>query len=199
MTYRSARTRRDSERAFTLLELIAVVAIFGLVITLFGQNFGLTTTSTLRGDARQLATHLEYARARAVMTGKPHRVLLGLEEGWYQIEWFVADRDVDEELAASDEVDPRGPIPMAPPLHDIPSYRPIPGQAGDVSWLDEALFFEGVQMDEGWFDTGEFQLVFSSDGATAAAQVVIAAPDVQGMVVDVSPLEDAVRIYDDEG
>ena len=193
------QTRAHKRNGFTLLEMIAVVAIIGVVMYLFIPSLGVTVSSTLRGDARQLATHVEFARQRAVMTGKPHRLLLGLEEGWYQIEWYVSDADEFPDDPPPPPLDLRSPIPMAPPTYDVPSYRAIPGGAGKVSWLDENLEFSGVQMDEGWFDSGEFQLVFSSDGSTAAAQIVVGAEDIQGLVLNVSPLIDTVRIFDDEG
>jgi type II secretion system protein H len=193
------RKAPHSRRGFTLLEMVAVVAIVGVVMYIFVPSLGLNVSATLRSDSRQLATHLEFARQRAVMTGKPHRVLLGLEEGWYQIEWFVSDGDEFPDAAPSEVLDLRSPIPMSAPTYDVPSYRAIPGGAGKVSWLDESLGFSGVQMDVGWFDSGEFQLVFTSDGTTAPAQVIIGGEGIQGVVLDVSPLLDTVRIFDDEG
>ena len=189
-----------ARRGFTLLEMVAVVAIIALIMYLVVPSLGFNVSATLRSDSRRLATHVEFARQRAVMTGKPHRVLLGLEEGWYQIEWFVSDADEFPNMEApKEELDLRSPIPMEPPSYDIPSYRPIPGLAGKITWLDSILNFSGVQLDEGWFDSGEFQIVFTSDGTTSPAQIVVGGQDIQGVVLDVNPLLDSVRIYDDEG
>lgn len=187
-----------TQPGFTLLEMVAVVAIIALIMYLVVPGLGFNVSATLRADSRRLATHVEFARQRAVMTGKPHRILLGLEEGWYQIEWFVSEADEFPDMKPPSEMlDLRSPIPMEPPSHDIPSYRPIPGQAGDVTWLDRVLSFTGVQLDEGWFDTGEFQIVFTSDGTTSPAQIVVGGEDIQGVVLEVNPLLDSVRISDD--
>ena len=189
---------RGRRAGFTLLEVVAVVAILALVLGLLVPNLAITRQGDLRADARNVAGALEYARQRAVMTGKPHRVLIGLEEGWYQLEWFVTDAEEDPSAPPPPPLDLRGPISLSPPSDDVPSYRAVPGELGNVRWLGRDIAFEGVQMDEGWFDSGEFQVVFASDGSTAPAQIVLASEGVQGYVLDVSPLLDTVRILDDE-
>ena len=194
------RSPPSQQRGFTLLEMVAVVAIMGLLLFLFVPAVGVTDSARLRGGARELGAHLEFARQRAVMTGKPHRVLLGLEEGWYQLEWFVSDGDElpGVEALATPEVDLRGPIAMSPSAATIASYRPIPGIHGRVSWLDEQLRFGGVEVAEGWYEAGEFQVVFQGDGSSDPARIVIETGDEPGLVLEVSPLLDAVRITDDE-
>lgn len=187
-----------ARRGFTLLEIVAVVAILALVIALVVPNLALSRQGDLREAARDVAGALELARQRAVMTGKPHRLLIGLEDGSYQLEWFVSDAEEDPEAPPPPPLDLRGPIPLSPPTHDVPSYRPVVGELGRSRRLADDLFFEGVQMDEGWFESGEFQLVFASDGSTEPAQVVLGSEGVQGYVLDVAPLLDAVRILDDE-
>jgi type II secretion system protein H len=184
---------------FTLLELVAVVAIMGLLLFLFVPGIGATDSARLRGSARELGAHLEYARQRAVLTGKPHRVLMGLDEGWYQLEWFATDRDELPSGEPPAALDLRGPIPMSPPSETIPSYRPVPGLQGRLAWLDEQLRFGGVQVDEGWYESGEFQVVFEADGSSDPVRIVVEAGDEPGLVLEVSPLLDAVRIVDDEG
>ena len=44
----------------------------------------------LKSEAESIAENLRFARQRAIMTGVPHRLLIDLEEGGYQIEWFVS-------------------------------------------------------------------------------------------------------------
>ena len=76
---------------FTLLELVAVVAIMGMMLYLVVPSIGVTEGARLRAGAREMGAHLELARQRAIITGKPHRMLIALDEGWYQLEWFVTD------------------------------------------------------------------------------------------------------------
>ena len=193
--YRSHPVKRSG---FTLLELVAVVAIMGMMLYLVAPSIGMTQSAQLRSGAREMGAHLEFARQRAIMTGKPHRVLMELDEGWYQLEWFVSDRDEDPSLAAA-PIDLRGPVQMSPRNDEVASYRIVPGSEGRLTWLDETLDFAGVEVDDGWYDSGEFQVVFQGDGSSDAARIVLrAAPEEAGLILEVSPLLDAVRIYDEE-
>jgi len=133
------------------------------------------------------------------MTGKPHRVLVEIDEGWYQLEWFATDQDEDPSRGVPTN-DPRGPIAMSPPQAETPSYRVIPGTEGRLTWLDESLDFAGVEVDDGWYESGEFQVVFQGDGSSDAARIVVrAAGEEPGLILEVSPLLDAVRIFNEEG
>ena len=88
---------------------------------------------------------------------------------------------------------------MTPRNDEVASYRIVPGSEGRLTWLDETLDFAGVEVDDGWYDSGEFQVVFQGDGSSDAARIVLrAAPEEAGLVLEVSPLLDAVRIYDEE-
>ena len=192
------RSRLAQQSGFTLLELVAVVAIMGMMLYLVAPSIGVTQTAQLRAGAREMGAHLEFARQRAIMTGKPHRVLIEIEEGWYQLEWFVSDREEDPRLGGAPS-DLRGPIQMSPRQDEVPSYRVVPGSEGRLTWIDETLDFAGVEVDDGWYDAGEFQVVFQGDGSSDAARIVLRAdPEEAGLVLEVSPLLDAVRIYDED-
>lgn len=192
------RSRHPQQSGFTLLELVAVVAIMGMMLYLVTPSIGVTQTAQLRAGAREMGAHLEFARQRAIMTGKPHRVLIEIDEGWYQLEWFVSDRDEDPSLGAAPS-DLRGPIQMSPRQDEVASYRIVPGSEGRLAWIDETLDVAGVEVDDGWYDAGEFQVVFQGDGSSDAARIVLRAdPEEAGLVLEVSPLLDAVRIYDED-
>ena len=77
---------------------------------------------------------------------------------------------------------------MSPPSDSIPSYRPVPGRAGELAWLDGQLRFGGIEVDEGWYESGEFQVVFQGDGSSDPARIAIEVGDDPGLVVEVSPL-----------
>lgn len=175
------------------------MAITGLLLFLFIPTISVTDSARLRSGARELGAHLELARQRAVLTGKPHRVLIGIDEGWYQLEWFASDLDELPGDATAPPLDLRGPISLAPTLATVASYRPVPGQLGRLAWLDEQLHFGGVEVDEGWYESGEFQLVFQDDGSCDPARIAIAVGEDPGLIIEVSPLLDTVRIVDDQG
>ena len=68
------------ERGFTLIEILAVVAILALVAAFVVPNLGGLRVRALRAEAQQLAAQLELARQRAIVTGVPHRLWLELDQ-----------------------------------------------------------------------------------------------------------------------
>lgn len=171
----------------------------GMMLYFVVPSIGVTQGARLRAGAREMGAHLELARQRAIITGKPHRVLIALDEGWYQLEWFVTDSEEDPNRETP-AFDLRGPIQLSPSADDVPSYRIVPGGAGRLAWLDETLDFAGVEVDDGWYESGEFQVVFQGDGSSDAARIVLRAElEEPGLILEVSPLLDGVRIFDEEG
>jgi len=189
-------------RGFTLIEIMAVVLIIGLMTTLILPSLGATSRRDLLRQARELASHLELARQRAVMMRVPHRVLIDLEQGGYFIEWYVNEDGAlgPTHRGGGPELEPEnpGPLSLTPPVDETFSYRPIPSSFGKDQWLAEGFFFEGVDTAEGWFESGMVAIVFDSDGTTDAAQIVISDPDSQSVDLDVAPLLEMVRIRVEE-
>jgi type II secretory pathway pseudopilin PulG len=70
-------------RAFSLVELIAIVAIIGLLATAGLMKYGAGTVQNLTGDgfARKLAVDLIQARRRTIATGDNHYLLLAPAAG----------------------------------------------------------------------------------------------------------------------
>jgi type II secretory pathway pseudopilin PulG len=192
-----------------LIEVLAVVLILGLVMSLLLPAVGAGGSRSLRKQGDRVAATLELARQRAIMTGKPHRVVLDLEAGSFGIDWLVSERqayplegeDAEEEdpeqgLAAASTL-PDGTPDLAPPLDDTRDYYPIPNQFGRMEALDRGYFFEGVDTPEGWIETGQAYLVFEWDGESDAAQIVISDPDNRSIQLAVAPLIETVRIREE--
>jgi len=195
VTTRSNNARRG---AFTLIEILAVVVILGLLVSLFLPAIGAGGSRSLRKQGDRVASTLELARQRAVMTGKPHRVVLDLEGGAFAIEWLVSEGEAygDEELDLPDEEETEIDL-LAPPVENARDYHPIPNRFGSMDTLDQGYFFEGVDTPEGWIEQGEAYLVFEWDGSSDAAQIVISDPDTRSINLDVAPLLDVVRIREE--
>jgi len=196
-----ARPRRTlaSEAGFTLIEILAVVAILALVAAFVVPNLGQFRMRALRNEATQLAAHLELARQRAIMTGVPHRVWLELDESEYRLEWLVQDSEQAELAAAApaEDLDLAGntPLDLAAPPAPVLDFEPIPGNFGRLQVVTEPFYFEAVETPEG---RGEVSIGFARDGT--ADQTEIYLQDAQGdqIALDVQPLDDRVRIRRDD-
>jgi prepilin-type N-terminal cleavage/methylation domain-containing protein len=210
---------RRPQGGFTLIELMAVIAIMAMIFAIGAPRIGSSKWRALRDEAESIATSIEFARQRAVMTGTPHRLLIDLEDGGYRIEWLVSEEEalaailgdespssdasgLTEGLGAAlgsalDGEDPLGaqdPIDLRPPARAERDFYPIPNrQLGSFSWIDDALYFVGLDGSGGWIESGQVALFFESDGTTEYAQLEIADADDNHMTLEIEPLLDRVR------
>ena len=78
----SAR-RAPARRAFSLMELLAVLAVVGLLSSMAFLRFGSTvySSTSTAGFVRTLMLDLRQARARTISTGDDHLVLLSRDAG----------------------------------------------------------------------------------------------------------------------
>lgn len=189
-----AGTRSRHERAFTLLELIAVALIIGLVAGLAVPNLGLLGEQRLRDEARRLAGELELARQRSVMTGVRHRMVLDLDESLYWTEWEQPGEEAPVPAAAGSD----RPPPLSPPERAENAFVPRPDGSGTGWRLDDDVLFEGVEIDSGLVERGRLGLAFEPDGSTEAIRILLARPDGRVLALEVRPLAEAVRVVDGE-
>ncbi|MBX3434112.1 MAG: prepilin-type N-terminal cleavage/methylation domain-containing protein [Pirellulales bacterium] len=75
--------RPPSRRAFSLVELLAVLAIIGLVTAASFGRFGSRTVESVQAETyvRKLAVDLRHARRRTIATGDNHYLALTLASG----------------------------------------------------------------------------------------------------------------------
>ena len=186
--------------AFTLIEMLAVVAIFALLAAFVAPNLGLLSSRRLQQQAEQISAQLELARQRAIVTGVPHRLAIDLDRGSYWLEWFVTQAESIGEKETPLALDLRGstPIPMAPPLEAAREFRPLPGMFGRETAIEESLRFQAVETPEGSIDQGEAFIDFERDGTASPTEIVLADDDGHALALEVQPLAEAVRIHDVE-
>jgi prepilin-type N-terminal cleavage/methylation domain-containing protein len=204
----SARAR-NRRAGFTLIEIIAVVAIIAMVFALGVPRLGGRSFDPLHNEAEEIADRLRFARQRAVMTGVPHRLLIDLEEGGYLIEWYVTEDRAfgrgdggggglaDLFAAATELEEDEGPVlDMVPPRkRDALDYYPIPNPSmGTFRWLDDTLYFVGVEGPTGWVESGDFGIVFFADGTTEPLALEIADADDARLTLEVEALLERVRV-----
>jgi type II secretory pathway pseudopilin PulG len=195
------QTRRRSAAAFTLLELLAIVAIFALMTTFVLPNIGAVRDRALRSQAQRLAAQLELARQRAVVTGTPHRLLIDLDGAAYRLEWLEGGGHIAAPKPSDPvEYDVRGstPLPLAAPRAARAEYEPVPGRFGDFQYLDSEFGFAGIETPEGWIEQGDSFIAFDRDGTASYTEILIDDESGRQIVLDVLPLADAVRIRDAE-
>jgi type II secretion system protein H len=191
--------RSRCSSGFTLIEIMAAVVIFALLAGLVAPRVGALTSRTLRQRAEQIAARLELARQRSVLTGVPHRLLVDLDAGGYQLEWQVPEAEAeDREPEPAVPLDVRGqtPIPMAPVLAEERAYRPLPGLMGRFEWLEDELAFAGLQTPEARIQSGQVSIEFERDGTASYIEIYLDDESGRTLVLDVLPLADAVRISD---
>ena len=206
------QTRSRKQRAgFTLIEVIAVIAIITMVFAIGVPRMGGRSFDPLHNEADEIADRLRYARQRAVLTGVPHRLLIDLEEGGYLIEWYVSEaRAAGQDdnagggglaalFAAADPTSTEREgslLDFVPPRKDDElDYYPIPNpKMGAFRWLDETLYFVGIEGPTGWVESGDFAVVFYSDGTTEPLALEIADGDDEHLTLEVEALLERVRV-----
>ena len=183
---------------FTLIEMLAVVAIFGLIAAMALPNIDLGGSRIVRGEAQDLATAIEFARQRAVMTGRTHRVVIEVERGEHWVEWAVPLEG--ESAATGGEVGTPGterPLELVPPPLDVDEFVPIPGELGRVHRADDKTAILGVEVSGGLADEGRVELRITADGAADPASILVGDADGGNVLrIEVEPLADAARIVD---
>ena len=206
---KSQANPRRRRSGFTLIEIIAVIAIMTMVFAIGIPRLSTSQLRALRQEAESVASSLEFARQRAIMTGVPHRVLIDLEEGGYRIEWLVTesrafaansedsrDRDSSDfgSLYGDSGADSEETIDFHPPQRNERDYYPIPiRQLGSFTWLDDSRYFVGLDSPNGWIEGGDVEISFDVDGTTVYTRLEIADADDNHLTLEIEPLLDRVR------
>jgi prepilin-type N-terminal cleavage/methylation domain-containing protein len=196
---RSSRAAlRGGTTGFTLIEMLAVVAILALVVGIALPNLGLRSRRVMEDEGKQLAANLEFARQRSVMTGVPHRMVIDVEGDSYWLEWLVSEAralgDEGLEELPVDELGGVDQISMAPPRAAERSYHALPGELGRASPVREIIRIDGIETDGGFLELGLVNIVFERDGSSEAAQILLSDQDGHSIGIQVAPFADTVRI-----
>jgi prepilin-type N-terminal cleavage/methylation domain-containing protein len=174
---------RRGARAFTLIELLAVLFIIALVLGITLPNLSLRSDRVMLGSAQDLAARLSFARQRAVATGTPHRVVIDLDAS----AWWIEVRP--EEASSFASGPPPAPtasreVQLVAPRDVARQFVPLAGPFGRPRQLPEGVFFASIETPAGGpVASGQVGLVFEEDGTTDPALLVLESEE--GAVVKV--------------
>lgn len=183
---------------FTLIEMLAVGLILALVAGLIAPNLGGVVEWRLRGEAERIASRLELARQRAIVTGVPHRVWFDLDAAEFRVQWWMDETD-PEALLAPPEIDITGntPLDLRAPVRALREFRPIPGKFGNREVVAHPFYVERLETSLGTVSAGEAWVQFERDGSADYTEIYIEDKEGHVLALDVYPLDDRVRIRDD--
>lgn len=182
------RTGRSD--GFTLIEIMAAVAIFALLAALIAPRVASISSRTLHSRAQVIAASIELGRQRAVVTGHPHRLVIDLEGHAY---WLEEEAAQEQEAPAPPDAGSGPLLDLSPPLAAARSWRPLEGTMGDATELEPSLSFGGVETPGGWVERGEAWVDFERDGTASETEIYLDDESGRGIVLVVLPLSDGVR------
>jgi len=184
------------DRAFTLIEILAVVAIFALIAGLALPNFSIVRGRNMKHQAQRIVGQIELARQRSIVTGIPHRLFIDVDAGAYRVEWLVSDDAQDDSASRFDDAFGGGEsyIDLSAPRAAERSFQPLSGPMGRMALLDDGSEFSGVETTGGWISGGETAIHFERDGSADATTIVIEHESGLSVTLEVLPLADTVRV-----
>ncbi len=194
---------RPRSPGFTLIELLAVVLIIALMAGLVMPRMSVRSGRLVREEARRLGADLEYARQQTLVTGIPHRVFIDLEGEAWRVEWYVTEAEAlglpqdpaaAPAAASGDDEEPD----LAPPQGAKREFLPVPSELGRVEGLEREIHFAEVRTATARVTSGNVVVAFAPDGTADPTSIVLTDEDGHRVVVDVEPLEDSVRIHNDD-
>jgi prepilin-type N-terminal cleavage/methylation domain-containing protein len=191
-------SRSRETLGFTLIELLAVVAMFGLVAALVAPALNLGGSRATRREAEGLASAIELARQRAVMTGREHRVVMDLARASYWVEWTPPPEPAPR--AAPRGLKPEGGserrIDLTPPDSGKDHFVPVPGTFSRAYVMADSRLLE-VDLPDSRLERGLVALVVTPDGTADPARIRVGGPEGKPLFdVEVLALADAVEVRD---
>ena len=193
--------RTGTRSGFTLIELLAVLTIFALIAGFALPRFGVGSGRAVRAEAEGLGDAFEFARQRAIMTARPHHVVLDLDAGRHWVEWSPPAAPAVEAAAAAQAERAAGSrrIDMTPPpaASDALPFEPVPGPLGRPHGFGDDVVFGEVRFPDGALDRGVVTVELGPDGAADPAVVSLSSVDGADVYeVELQALADAVLVFD---
>lgn len=181
---------RRGRAGFTLIELMAVVTVMGLVAALVYPQLSWSRDRAVRGEAEALSDVLEYARQRAIVTGRVHRVRLDLGASRHRLEWLPPRFDEDPDAGPED-------LALSPPVRPERDFEPVPNRAGRGHVTRRGVLLLEVEGEAGELD-GEVTLRFEPDGRADPARIWLGDDAGENRyLVELEEFAEGVAVYHD--
>jgi Type II transport protein GspH len=173
-----------------------VIATFALIAAMVVPNLNLGGSRKVRSEASDLATAVELARERAIMTGRVHAVVVDVDAGAHWVEWAAPLDPATAPPPGAATPDGERKIDLVPPpLESGAELVPLFGEFGKPHRVEAPVVIAGVEVDGGLAETGRVVLRIDGDGATDPASILFSDEDGENVVrVEVEPLADSVAV-----
>ena len=173
--------------------------IGGLLMSMMLPNFGALQTKKLQDSAEQMVERIDFGRQRSVMTGVPHRLVIDLDTGTYQLEW-QGERPAEKKKPAKPALEPgvETQLSLAPPPATERSFETLQGPLGKLETLGRGIEFAWIETPGGETDFGEAHITFEGDGTSSYTLLVLDEPGGHELALQILPLAEMVRILDEE-
>ena len=193
----AAPRRAPGPQGFTLLEVLAVLLIGSILMYFMVPNMSVLQNRALPEQAKRIIAKIDLGRQRAVMTRRPHRIFIDLDEGAYGLEWEGAGDAIEPSSSPTDTAADGAPLSLAAPPRAERSFAPLPGLHGHAENLGEEIAFARIETEGGSVRSGEAFVVFQRDGTASPATIVLDNADGRELSLQIRPLADTVRILDE--
>ena len=182
--------RRSS--GFTLIEMIAVALLMALVAGLALPNLGFRSQQAVLDEAESVASLIEFARQRAVMTGTPQRLVFDLDTQRYWLEQNRRPRR--EEPEAPVRWSEQRELPMFAPREDEATFTRGPGPGGRGYHPEAGVIIQALETSQGLIESGQVTMPFTWDGSTEGTVLWLLGDGGHQIRLEIAPLADAIRI-----
>lgn len=177
-------------RGFTLIEMLAVIAIFGLIAAMVVPNLDLGGSRAVRAGAADFAAAVEFTRQRAVMTGRAHVLHVDVANDTHWVTWAAPP-----EPAPPADPNAERTLALVPPDLEVERFVPVPGEFGRARAPEDGVVLAGVEVSEGLAQDGLVELRMNGDGSSDPAAVLFSNEDGAYLLrVEIEPLSDVVRV-----
>jgi prepilin-type N-terminal cleavage/methylation domain-containing protein len=175
---------------FTLIEMLAVIAIFGLIAAMVVPNLDLGGSRAVRADASDFAAAVEFTRQRSVMTGRAHVLHVDVANAAHWVTWAAPPEPVPPPAPGAQRI-----LQLVPPDLEVEHFVPVPGEFGRPRATDDGVVIVGVEVAEGLAQDGIVELRMNGDGSSDPAAVLFSDADGNyALRVEIEPLSDLVRV-----